>query len=77
MISPELLNILKQVIFSWKVIVTAVVVIIFWMLVNNAVRPVSKKSKTSNVKKIKNLKRPPRQPTLDKDIDTSKLNLDD
>jgi flagellar biosynthesis/type III secretory pathway M-ring protein FliF/YscJ len=77
MISPELLNILKQVIISWKVIVTAVVVIIFWMLVNKAVRPASKKPKAANARKIKNLKRPPQQPALDKDIDTSKLNLDD
>jgi flagellar basal body-associated protein FliL len=77
MISPELINILKQVIISWKVIVTAVMVIIFWILVNKAVRPASKKPKASNAKKIINLKRPPRQPELYKDTDTSKLNLDD
>jgi flagellar biosynthesis/type III secretory pathway M-ring protein FliF/YscJ len=77
MISPELLNVLKQVIISWKVIVTAIGVIIFWILVNKAVRPASKKPKASSAKKIKNLKRPPQQPALDKDIDTSKLNLDE
>jgi hypothetical protein len=78
MISPELLNVLKQVVTSWEVIVTAVAVIIFWMLVSTAARTASKKTKNLNAKKrIKNLKRPPKQPEVDKNIDTSELNLGD
>lgn len=76
MISPELFNILKQVVISWQVIAATVVLVIFLSLVNMAANPMSKR-KSLRVKKIKDIKRPPTQPALDKDIDTSELGLDE
>jgi hypothetical protein len=76
MFSKEFLNVLEQVLSSWQVIGTAVVVIIFWFSVNAVVSP--KKPKSSNAgSRQKKLKRPSEKPGLGKDFDTSELGIED
>jgi hypothetical protein len=77
MISPELFNVLKQVISSWQVIAMAVVVIIFWSIVNAAVKQPEKSKTRRNAKTFKKLNRPPAQPELDKKIDDSALGIEE
>jgi hypothetical protein len=74
--SPELLDILKQVISSWQVIAVTIVVLVFWSIVNN-VTNMSKRPKAAGAYKPKKLKRPDASPALDKNLDTSGLGIED
>lgn len=72
----NLSDVLIQVILSWQVIAVAVVVLIFFAAVNG-VTNMSKRPKAIGASKPKKLKRPPVQPELDKNLDTSSIGIED
>jgi hypothetical protein len=76
MFSSELWFVLKQVVSSWQVIAMAVVVILYLSLLNFATN-MNKKPKPKAAAKIKKLKRPPKTPTIDKNLDTGSLGIDE
>jgi hypothetical protein len=74
MFSSELWSVLKQVVSSWQVIAVAVVIILYWSLVN-AAAGLHKKPKTKTVAKNQKLKRLPKAPEPDKNLDAGGLGI--
>jgi phosphate/sulfate permease len=74
MFSSELWPVLKQVVSSWQVIAVAVAIILYWTLVNTAAS-LQKKTKARTAAKTQKLKRPPKSPKLDKDLDAGDLGI--
>jgi phosphate/sulfate permease len=74
MFSSELWSVLKQVVSSWQIIAMVVAIILYWSLVN-AAASLQKKTKPRTAAKIQKLKRPPKSPKLDKNLDASGLGI--
>lgn len=76
MFSKEFWSVLIQVVSSWQVIAMAVTIILYWSLVNTAAG-LYKKAKPKSGGKVKKLKRPPKAPKLDKNLDAGDLGIGD
>ncbi|MDR2803683.1 MAG: hypothetical protein LBB22_05275 [Treponema sp.] len=75
--SPELISVLKEVISSWQVIAMTIAIVIYWSLVNAAVKSKKSIKVSPNSIKHKKIKRPPAEPKIDKDIDTGDIGIGD
>jgi hypothetical protein len=67
------ISIIKEVIFSWQVIVAAIFFIVFWEMVSSIVNP---RKKITFAKKPKKLARPAEAKSeIDSSVDTEELGL--
>jgi len=70
-----MVDVIKETLLSWQVIACAVGVVLYWQLVSLAANPPRVK-KTAAKQKNARLKRPKEEkPALDKDTDTTDLDL--